>query len=316
MLHFIIPLTPPSDDYVFKAILTHPDTKPALMDLISACIGHTVVDVQIRNNELPAMDTNEKNERLDLNCVIDDGSQVDVEMHGSFIASLDGGQAAFMNKTIYYLSDLHSSQKSKGVKYIDFVKTYQITFSAHNIFPWPGYVTEGTLRNESGVQISDQINVVIIELSKLGEVLKKPAEQMTPLEMWSVFLGYAGELEQRTLINEVLERKEAMGMAGVVLASISKDEQERAKFLSRRKFETDMMSNMLTYEEKGRREGIQEGMKEGIQVGMQEGIKEGMQKGIKEGIQDMARKIKEAKAIPIEEIAEMSGLSVAEVEAL
>jgi len=29
-------ILPPSDDYVLKAILTHPDAKPALMDLISA----------------------------------------------------------------------------------------------------------------------------------------------------------------------------------------------------------------------------------------------------------------------------------------
>jgi len=45
-------ILPPSEDYVLKAILTHPDAKPALMDLISAVIKHTVFDVQIRNNEI------------------------------------------------------------------------------------------------------------------------------------------------------------------------------------------------------------------------------------------------------------------------
>ena len=40
-------------------------------------------------------------------------------------------------------------------------------------------------------------------------------------------------------------------MAASVLAAISKDEHERAKFLSRRKFETDMTSNLLTVEERG-----------------------------------------------------------------
>ena len=101
-------ILPPSDDYVLKAILTHPDAKPALADLISAVIGRTVTDVQIRNNELPSGDVDEKNERLDVNCVIDDGSQVDVEMHGSKIESLDGGHKGFMNKTVYYATDLHS----------------------------------------------------------------------------------------------------------------------------------------------------------------------------------------------------------------
>ena len=271
----ILPLNeeilPPSDDYILKAILTHPDAKPALMDLISAVIGRTVLDVQIRNNELPSGDVEEKNERLDVNCVIDDKSQIDVEMQGSKIESLDGGHESFMNKTIYYLSDLHSSQKSKGVRYIDFVRTYQITFSAHNVFSWPDFVTEASLRTNAGIQLSDQINMIIIELSKLDSVLKKPVNEMTPLELWSTFLGHAADLEQRQLINEVLERKETIGMAATVLAAISKDEHERAKFLSRRKFETDMTSNLLTVKSQGQLDGLRKAARnmktEGMPVG-------------------------------------------------
>ena len=244
-------ILPPSEDYVFKAIMSHPDAKPALIDLISTVIGRIVSDVQIRNSELPSGDVDEKNQRLDLNCVIDDGSQIDVEMQGSKLAGIDGGRASFINKTVYYLSDLHSSQKSKSVKYVDLVRTYQITFSANDVFDRQEYITEASLRTLNGVTISDQLNIYIIELSKLGDVLKKPIEEMTHLEMWSAFIGYAADPTQRKLINEVLERKEAIGMAGTVLATISKDEHERAKFLSRRKFETDLMSNMLTAEAQG-----------------------------------------------------------------
>jgi predicted transposase/invertase (TIGR01784 family) len=266
------------------------------MDLISAVIGKTVKDVQIRNNELPIGYMEEKNERLDINCVIDDGSQVDVEMQGSRLEGLDGGHDNFINKTVYYLTALHSSQKSKSVKYVDLVRTYQITFSAHGVFKWREYTTEASLRTSEGIQISDQINMIIIELNKLGEILKKPVAEMTSLEMWSAFLGYASDPSQRKLINEVLEQKEALGMAGTLLAEISKDEHERAKFMSRRKFETDMASNLLTAEERGRREGIQE--------------------GVKEGVRDMARKLKESGALPVEQISRMSGLTVSEVEEL
>ena len=123
-----------AEDYVFKAVLTHPDAKPALMDLISAVIGRTVEDVQIRNNELPSTDTEEKNQRLDVNCVIDDGSQINVEMQGSKLAGENSGQTTLINKSVYYLTKLHSTQKSTSVKYEDFVRTYQITFCADNIF--------------------------------------------------------------------------------------------------------------------------------------------------------------------------------------
>jgi predicted transposase/invertase (TIGR01784 family) len=40
-------------------------------------------------------------------------------------------------------------------------------------------------------------------------------------------------------------------MAAALLQEISKDEQERARFRSRRMFETDMASNLLTAERKG-----------------------------------------------------------------
>jgi predicted transposase/invertase (TIGR01784 family) len=293
-------LLPPSDDHVFKTLLTHPDAKPALIDLLSAVIGRDVKDAQIRNNELPATDIEEKQERLDVNCVVDDGSQVDVEMHGSHIQEIGGRHDSFLNKSIYYLTDLHSSQKSKGLKYMDLARTYQVTFCTYTVFPRrKDYVTVSGLRTPDGELISDQINMVVVELSKLGDVLKKPVSEMTSLEMWSVFLGYASEPEHRKLVNEMIERKEVLGMAGAVLTSISKDEHERAKFRSRRMAETDRISNLLTAREDGILIGEERGREEGITLGQL----------------DMVRKMKAA-TLPIEQIAQISGLSIAEIEQL
>ena len=81
----------------------------------------------------------------------------------------------------------------------------------------------------------------------------------------------------------------------LVLAAISKDEHERAKFLSRRKFETDMASNLLTVEERGRIEGRIEGrLNEKIEI---------------------ARDMK-AEGIPVEAITRFTKLSVSEIEKL
>jgi len=62
-------LLPPANDRIFKALLTHPDAKQVLIDIISTVIERKVLDVQIRNNELPVMDMEEKQERFDVNCV-------------------------------------------------------------------------------------------------------------------------------------------------------------------------------------------------------------------------------------------------------
>ncbi|MDR2589829.1 MAG: Rpn family recombination-promoting nuclease/putative transposase [Oscillospiraceae bacterium] len=242
-------ILPMSEDYVLKSVLTHPEAKPALMDLITTFIHRKVTDVEIRNNELHSITTEEKNVRLDLNCVIDDGSQVDVEMQGSRLAGLDGGHEMLVNKSVYYLTDLHSSQKSKGIKYNKLVRTYQITFCVQNIFKQNEYITEASLRTEDGTQISNQINLTIIELGKLDDVLNKPVEEMSPIEMWSTFLRYSGDRSKRDIINKVLEKKGEIGMAGSLLASISQDDRMRAINMSQRKWQTDYDSNFLFYKE-------------------------------------------------------------------
>ena len=81
-------ILPAYDDRIFKLILTSPEGKPVLMDLISSTISRPVTDVVVRNNELPANDTEEKAERLDVNCKIDDGTQIDLEMQASRIEEL------------------------------------------------------------------------------------------------------------------------------------------------------------------------------------------------------------------------------------
>ena len=72
-------ILPPSDDRVFKLLLTSPEAKPGLMNLISGIIGRSVIDVVLYVNEPPAGDTEEKAERFDVNCKIDDNSQINLD---------------------------------------------------------------------------------------------------------------------------------------------------------------------------------------------------------------------------------------------
>jgi len=245
-------ILPPSDDRIFKTLLTHPDAKQVLIDIISTVIEQKVLDVQIRNNELPVMDLEEKAERFDVNCTIENEDQVNVEMHCSENIEVGVARTSFINKYTYYTTDLHSSQKSKGVKYKDLKRTYQITFSLHPVFAnRDDYVSWFTLRSKDGEQLSDQINIIIVELSKLEDSLTKPIDQLTPFEKWSLFLKFASDPVQRPLINDIIQEKEEIDMAATLLQEISKDEHERARLRSRRMAEHDRISDLLTAEEKG-----------------------------------------------------------------
>ena len=245
-------ILPPSDDRIFKVLLIHPDAKQILMDIISTVIEQKVTDVQIRGNELPVSDIEEKEQRFDVNCTIENGDQVDVEMHCEEYVEVGTKFTNFINKYTYYLTDLHSTQKSKSVKYKDLKRTYQITFSTHSVFPKRrNYLSWFTLRTEDGHQLSDQINMIIIELDKLKNALKKPVEDLTPQEKWSIFLNFAQDPMQRRKINDIIKNKEEIAMAATLLQEISKDEHERARLRSRRMYETDKESDRLTSEEIG-----------------------------------------------------------------
>lgn len=252
-------ILPPSDDRVFKLILTSEDAKPVLMDLISSIIKRPVIEVEVRNNEIPSSDTEEKAERFDVNCRIDDGSQVDLEMQASRIQEeSDGGYQNLKGKSIYYLCDLHSSQPSKGVRRYDkLARTYQVTFCSYTVFPHRiEYVNSFSLRHDKDNELlSDAIHVVYVELSKLHEIMKKSVADMTDLEKWSIFFRYASDPTHRETVNEVIASKEVLQMAGNLLMSISQDERERAVFRSRRMYQTDLQSDLATAEDRGRRIG-------------------------------------------------------------
>ena len=291
-------ILPPSDDRIFKLILASPDGKPALIDLVSALLGKSVVNVVVRNSEIPPEDTQEKAERLDLNCGIDDGSQIDLEMQASRIEEeddrSDNGFQNLKGKGIYYLCDLHSSQPSKGLKRYDkLARTYQVTFCSYTVFPGrTNFLNTFSLRHDKDNRLlSDALHVIYVELSKLKEILKKPVADMTDLEKWAVFFRYADSRRYRNTVNEVIKSKEAMQMAGSLLMSVSQDERERAVFRSRRMYQTDMQSNWNT--------------------AFDNGEKQGMEKATLNIAKKMLKRNR-----PLEEIIEDTGLSLEEIDKL
>jgi predicted transposase/invertase (TIGR01784 family) len=299
---------PPSDDRIFKLILTSQDGKPALIDLISAILKREVVDVIVRNNEIPPEDADEKFEHLDVNCSTDDGTQIDLEMQASHIQEEpDGKHKNLKGKGVYYMCDLHASQSSKGLqRYDKMAETYQVTFCSYTVFPdKPSYVNSYSMRHDiDGDALPAVLHTIYVELNKLGGIIKKPVNDMTDLEKWALFFKYANIPEHRETINEIIQSKEALQMAGSLLMSVSKDEHERAVNRSRRMYQTDMQSNLATVEDRGEQRGIQIGEQRGIQIGEQ--------RGEQRKAFAMARNMI-ADGEPVEKIARYTGLTREEI---
>ena len=265
-----IEILPPYDDRVFKQLLTAPEAKPMLLYVSSAIVKRPVINVLVRNNELPVSDMEEKTERFDVNCMIDDDSQADIEMQSSSMEEEPGGNHNNLKaRSIYNLCDLHSSQSSKGKPYGILTRTYQVMFCGFTVYhDRASFINSFSMRHDldNGL-LHNAVQVLFVELSKLAGILKKPVELMTDMERISVFLRYAGNPDYREVVNRVIESKEGLAVAGEVLLSISNDEREKAIFRNRRIALADLESNRATAElnmRNAREKGLAEGRMEGL----------------------------------------------------
>jgi len=210
--------------------------------VIESFLHYPVKNVQVRNAELPIANIKEKRERFDVNCSIDDGTQVEVEMQSQ---TMKGDNQAINHKiikdrSIYYLCDLHSKQAGHGVRYDKLLRSFQVTFCGYTIFPkCKDFISRFSFRDDKGNELSNAVGIIFIELSKLNDIIKKPVEDMTGEEQWSLFFAYGGEVNYINLINGLGKARSEIKMASELLSTISQDENERARFRARWKSERD-----------------------------------------------------------------------------
>jgi predicted transposase/invertase (TIGR01784 family) len=278
--------------------------------------------VAVRNTELPIRDILAKRERFDVSCKIDSGDQIEVEMQAD---PMEGDKSAneHMNirgRSIFNVCDLHSSQKSISVPYGKLARTYQITFCGYTVF-------EGrescfncfSFRNPEGEELLNAVNILFVELSKLKRVLEKPVTEMTSGEMWAVFLAYANKPQHREVLNAMIAAKEEIRVAYGLLTSISQDEDERARFRARRKFQMDLEHNRIVSFEEGERKGFEEGERKGFEEGERKGFNEGERKGFDEGERKTKHEVARSMltdGLPVEKVVQYTCLPREEIEKL
>ena len=177
-----------------------------------------------------------------------------------------------------------------------------MTFCAYTVFPGDRkYFRAAKMRDENGNVLTDDITMAFVELGKAADFAKKPVNELTPLEMWTLFFGYANRPEYGKIMDAIF-RKKKVDMAGTLLKSISKDERERAHFRSRRMFQTDMEHNHITAKQTG------------IKIGEERGEKRAL-KRYKEEREESARTLI-SNGVPVEVIVKAMKLTPDETKAL
>ncbi|GHU17282.1 hypothetical protein FACS1894163_08010 [Spirochaetia bacterium] len=253
-------------DNVFKAVFTKdtPESQGALSRLLSALIGRELTVTGIAANEPPIDNIRDRQIRFDINCRVNGGQLVNVEMSLN-PDPFEPVRLEFHIGKLFIGQDIRGQDEQGNEKtYDDLKQAYQIAvlarerFFADEVF----FHTFEYYDPEHKIPLNGRTRIITLELSKLDKVLAKPIGEMTAPEHWAVFFRYLTDKSKRRTINEILDQEEGIAMAGEVLMTISKDEDERARLASEFKYQMDTQSKMGYARREGRKEGRLESQKE------------------------------------------------------
>ena len=288
----------PTNDYIFKKLFGEEKDKIILISFLNALFKEYdflpyIEDLTIKNSETTKSYDVEKQSRLDIKAKIDNETYIDIEMQNrSYFDLIDRG--------IYYCSKILAEETVKGrnYKYPKVVSVWVINdeldsnhphFKRQNPIEVDQHITIPGAIDKDYILTSDKVTIVYIYLKKFKDGLYHDE-----IENWIKFVNNyenyntydAGISKAKEKLSKLRYDDETL----TVIKSIEEKEMdnEAAKYNSHQK-------------------GLEEGEKKGIEKGREEGLKE---KSI-----EIARNMLK-KGYKIEDIAEISGLSVEEITLL
>ncbi|MDR0917826.1 MAG: Rpn family recombination-promoting nuclease/putative transposase, partial [Oscillospiraceae bacterium] len=276
--------------------LTKPNAGIVRNAILSAFTGLEIVDSVVAGNEPPiALSSLEKAIRLDVNCTTADGKQLNIEMQAQSMEAdnLTNQHENLCIRSVHYASKLFVSQEST-LKYSDLKQTFQIILCDFSVF---GGIKEDEkfihrfTFSDDNLQLTDKIIIVFVELPKIKKLINTPTSELSAEEKWALYIEFFGNKDFYGKVSE-FENKEEFKMAKEILSNISQNEEERFRYLSRLKFQTDLTHNQAA----ARDEGIKQGKTEGLLEAAKNALKKGLTFDI----------VADITGLPMEEIEKLS----------
>ena len=311
----------PFTDFGFKKLFGTEMNKDLLISFLNALLNEEkqeITDVKYLNSEHLGEASSDRRAVFDVYCMTKDGGRFIVEMQKA-------EQAYFKDRSIYYSTFAIHEQAPRGKwdYHLDDVYTIGVL---NFTFPESEYPADSYRHEIKLVDVADnhvfydKLTFVYLEMPKFT---KTADELETMFDKWMFVLHNLARLMERPkalqdrVFRKLFKQAEIAGY----------NDAERRLYYESRKEYWDYTSTMDTALNKGRAEGRAEGLAEGLAEGEAKGRAEGEAKGRAEGLaegenigaqrnaRDNARKMK-AKGFSMEDIADVTGLTVEEIEQL
>ncbi|MBR1616469.1 MAG: Rpn family recombination-promoting nuclease/putative transposase [Treponema sp.] len=258
----------PRLDSTFKAIFTQPtdESRIALHDFLEAAIGEDIADVSFEPNDAVQDFAGQRDVDYDINVHFSTGEAAEIEMQ-AWQQKYDFGKRAE-----YQAARLLGAYLNKGESWGSVKKVYQISILDYNYKQESdadkendSVLTRYTMKGERGERLADRLNVIFIELTKLGSAKKYSKNgiaKLTKAEKWALFFKKADNSSSSGIVSEIAKTEVGIMNAQKVLSSISSD---RALLLAQYHAEVrerDMLSNIEGSFKQGVKQGVSKGIEE------------------------------------------------------
>lgn len=300
-------------DWAIKRLLRNKANFGVLEGLLTVLLGEEIHIVEILESEGNQEREDDKFNRVDIKARNSKDEIILVEVQNT-------REIYYLERILYGVAKTITEHINLGEIYSKVKKVYSISILYFDIGQGRDYLYHGQ-NTFLGVHTGDSLKVTTKEQGVI--VRKLPAEvfpeyflirvnefnkvALTPLEEWIEYFK-SGFIRPDTTAPGLEEAREKL-----VYYSLDKTE----KLAYDRHLDAVMIQNdvLSTAREEGLEEGIEEGMRQGMEKGMEKGMEEGMKEGMKKEKFLLAANFKK-QGVAIDAIAQCTGLSIKEIEAL
>jgi predicted transposase/invertase (TIGR01784 family) len=191
------------------------------------------------------------------------------------------GDEVYSVRSLYYWSQVYSSQLKQGQGYSELTPVICINLLNFTLFTenQPHSCFMLTEQKNRELVLTDHCTIHFLELPKFTE-----EQNLTdPLSQWLAFFKYEGRRED--IMKILLKNSQILDKAHTNYQRFIEDDAVLTILRRREMNERQIITDLKSAEERGKKEGRQEGRQEGIQEGLQEGEKKEKIEVTKSGIQ-------------------------------
>ncbi len=255
----------PTVDFAFKLMFGSPEHTSVTIHFLNAVLSRLlrITEITIQNPFLGKDDEDDKLSVLDIRATDEHGRKLNIEMQTTLPAGMS-------QRLTYYTARVYGGQMNEGNHYTSLRPAISICVLTKPMFPNVSELhLEFQLRTSSGLLLTDDLQVHLLQLSKL-DVTAQNVSQASPIEQWAYFMLNADKLTLED-VKRIFPDREFTEAAGV-LEMISKSPEQQMLYDARLKSQLDDAARLELARDEGRDEGRVEGLREGEAKGVQKGV--------------------------------------------